>query len=118
MAVQVMTTYREGIIFMVHAAVTTSTHCSCNLAWKTFLDSMFRLVDLIIFFAFNTAAWEHMLHIYKAIAYAREVHTGPMRKTGEPYITHCVHTARILAALVPARGKRVCLFVWFFWNPL
>jgi len=52
-----------------------------------------------------------MLHIYKAIAYAREVHTGPMRKTGEPYITHCVHTARILAALVPAHGKRVCLFV-------
>jgi len=43
----------------------------------------------------------------EAIAYAREAHTGLMRKTDEPYITHCVHTARILAALVPAHGKRV-----------
>jgi len=41
---------------MVDAAVTATTHCSCNLARKTFLDSMFGLVDLIIFFAFNTAA--------------------------------------------------------------
>jgi (p)ppGpp synthase/HD superfamily hydrolase len=47
-----------------------------------------------------------MLQVQKAIAYAREAHTGQMRKTGEPYITHCVHTARILAALVPAHGKR------------
>ncbi|CAK9855092.1 unnamed protein product, partial [Sphagnum jensenii] len=46
------------------------------------------------------------VEVQKAIAYAREAHMGQMRKTGEPYITHCVHTARILAALVPAHGKR------------
>ncbi|CAM6098581.1 unnamed protein product [Calypogeia fissa] len=44
--------------------------------------------------------------VQKAIAYAREAHMGQMRKTGEPYITHCIHTARILAALVPSKGKR------------
>ncbi|KAG6548308.1 hypothetical protein Mapa_010174 [Marchantia paleacea] len=44
--------------------------------------------------------------VQKAIIFAREAHTGQMRRTGEPYITHCIHTARILAALVPSKGKR------------
>ncbi|KAL2620694.1 hypothetical protein R1flu_000899 [Riccia fluitans] len=44
--------------------------------------------------------------VQKAINFAREAHAGQMRRTGEPYITHCIHTARILAALVPPRGKR------------
>ncbi len=101
----------------VDAAVKATTHHSCNLTWKTFLDPMLvGLVDLIIFLHL-IQLWEYMLQVQKAIAYAREAHTGQMRKTGEPYITHCVHTARILAALVPAHGKRVCCFVWFFWNP-
>ena len=42
-----------------------------------------------------------------AIAFAKEAHYGQLRKTGEPYLTHCIHTGRILAALVPSSGKRV-----------
>ncbi|KAF4399003.1 hypothetical protein G4B88_023597 [Cannabis sativa] len=33
-------------------------------------------------------------------------HHGQLRKTGDPYLTHCIHTGRILAMLVPATGKR------------
>ncbi|XP_057450155.1 probable GTP diphosphokinase RSH2, chloroplastic isoform X2 [Lotus japonicus] len=44
--------------------------------------------------------------VQKAIAFARKAHRGQMRKTGEPYLTHCIHTGRILAALVPSSGKR------------
>ncbi|KAL5098706.1 hypothetical protein RYX36_003033 [Vicia faba] len=29
-----------------------------------------------------------------------------MRRTGDPYLTHCIHTGRILAVLVPSSGKR------------
>jgi len=45
--------------------------------------------------------------VQKAIAFARKAHRGQMRKTGDPYLTHCIHTGRILAALVPSSGKRV-----------
>lgn len=46
--------------------------------------------------------------VQKAIEYAREAHAGQFRRTGEPYITHCIHTARILADLIPhQQGKRV-----------
>lgn len=44
--------------------------------------------------------------VEKAIQFARTAHLGQMRKTGEPYVTHCIHTARILAALVPAQGQQ------------
>ncbi|GAQ89927.1 guanosine polyphosphate pyrophosphohydrolase/synthase [Klebsormidium nitens] len=44
--------------------------------------------------------------VKRAIDYAKEAHKGQMRRTGEPYITHCIHTALILAALVPAEGSR------------
>ncbi|KAJ8650556.1 hypothetical protein MRB53_003579 [Persea americana] len=44
--------------------------------------------------------------VQKAIAFAKEAHYGQLRKTGEPYLTHCIHTGRILAALVPSSGKR------------
>ncbi|ESW29030.1 hypothetical protein PHAVU_002G038200 [Phaseolus vulgaris] len=44
--------------------------------------------------------------VQKAIAFARKAHRGQMRKTGDPYLTHCIHTGRILAALVPSSGKR------------
>lgn len=48
------------------------------------------------------------LQVQKAIEYAREAHAGQFRRTGEPYITHCIHTARILADLIPhQQGKRV-----------
>ncbi|XP_027361131.1 uncharacterized protein LOC113869153 isoform X1 [Abrus precatorius] len=44
--------------------------------------------------------------VQKAIAFARKAHRGQTRKTGDPYLTHCIHTGRILAALVPSSGKR------------
>lgn len=44
--------------------------------------------------------------VHKAIAFATQAHFGQSRKTGEPYVTHCIHTGKILAALVPASGKR------------
>ncbi|KAL1355625.1 hypothetical protein AAHE18_05G126600 [Arachis hypogaea] len=44
--------------------------------------------------------------VQKAIAFARRAHRGQFRKTGDPYLTHCIHTGRILAALVPSSGKR------------
>lgn len=46
--------------------------------------------------------------VQKAIAFARKAHHGQLRKTGDPYLTHCIHTGRILAVLVPSSGKRVC----------
>lgn len=58
--------------------------------------------------------------VQKAIAFARKAHQGQFRKTGDPYLTHCIHTAKILAVLVPSTGKRVtnvpivmlsCIFV-------
>ena len=47
-----------------------------------------------------------MVQVVTAIQFGREAHLGQSRKTGEPYFTHCLHTARILAALVPAEGQR------------
>ncbi|KAG9454396.1 hypothetical protein H6P81_007300 [Aristolochia fimbriata] len=44
--------------------------------------------------------------VQKAIEFARKAHHGQLRKTGDPYLTHCIHTGRILAALVPSTGKR------------
>ncbi|KAI5072215.1 hypothetical protein GOP47_0012321 [Adiantum capillus-veneris] len=44
--------------------------------------------------------------VVKALSFAKEAHSGQMRKTGEPYLTHCIHTAKILAALVPETGSR------------
>ncbi|KAJ8772004.1 hypothetical protein K2173_027181 [Erythroxylum novogranatense] len=44
--------------------------------------------------------------VQKAIAFAKRAHHGQFRKTGDPYLTHCIHTGRILATLVPSNGKR------------
>ncbi|PKA56564.1 hypothetical protein AXF42_Ash015337 [Apostasia shenzhenica] len=44
--------------------------------------------------------------VLKAISFARKAHYGQVRKSGEPYVAHCIHTGRILAALVPSSGKR------------
>ncbi|XP_059624957.1 uncharacterized protein LOC132268189 isoform X2 [Cornus florida] len=43
--------------------------------------------------------------VQKAIAFARKAHHGQLRKTGDPYLTHCIHTGKILAVLVPSSGK-------------
>lgn len=44
--------------------------------------------------------------VQKAVAFAKKAHHGQFRKTGDPYLTHCIHTGRILAMLVPSTGKR------------
>lgn len=44
--------------------------------------------------------------VQKGIEFARKAHHGQFRKTGEPYLTHCIHTGRILAVLVPSSGQR------------
>ncbi|XP_004235275.1 uncharacterized protein [Solanum lycopersicum] len=44
--------------------------------------------------------------VQKAIAFARKAHNGQLRRTGEPYLTHCIHTGKIVAVLVPSTGKR------------
>ncbi|KAK3004966.1 hypothetical protein RJ639_018408 [Escallonia herrerae] len=44
--------------------------------------------------------------VQKAIAFARKAHHGQLRKTGDAYLTHCIHTGKILAVLVPPTGKR------------
>jgi (p)ppGpp synthase/HD superfamily hydrolase len=63
------------------------------------------------FFALNGAFADNEsthLKVQRAIEYAREAHAGQFRRTGEPYITHCIETAKILAALIPPQqGKRV-----------
>ncbi|XP_052142484.1 uncharacterized protein LOC127762142 [Oryza glaberrima] len=44
--------------------------------------------------------------VQKAIVFASTAHIGQFRKTGDPYVTHCIHTGKILAALVPSTGER------------
>ncbi|XP_022748476.1 uncharacterized protein LOC111298042 [Durio zibethinus] len=44
--------------------------------------------------------------VQKAIAFSKRAHHGQFRKTGEPYLSHCIHTGRILAMLVPSSGLR------------
>ena len=39
--------------------------------------------------------------VLKAVKFAEEKHKGQSRKTGEPYVTHLVEAARILAAALP-----------------
>ena len=47
--------------------------------------------------------------VQKAIEFASTAHLGQFRRTGDPYVTHCIHTGKILAALVPSTGERVWL---------
>ncbi|CAA2959342.1 gtp diphosphokinase rsh3, chloroplastic [Olea europaea subsp. europaea] len=44
--------------------------------------------------------------VQKAIAFARKAHHGQMRKTGDPYISHCIYTGKIVAVLVPSNGEK------------
>lgn len=44
--------------------------------------------------------------VQKAISFARKAHHGQLRKNGEPYLAHCLHTGRTLAVLVPSNGQR------------
>ncbi|KAL5213294.1 hypothetical protein ABZP36_024141 [Zizania latifolia] len=45
--------------------------------------------------------------VQKAIVFASTAHLGQFRKTGDPYVSHCIHTGKILSALVPSTGERV-----------
>ncbi|KAL5555312.1 hypothetical protein UlMin_037548 [Ulmus minor] len=45
--------------------------------------------------------------VQKAIAFAKQAHHGQFCEMGDPYLTHCIHTRRILAMLVPSSGKRL-----------
>lgn len=75
------------------------------LFWKCFyvLRSL-RLFSFVMF----TDDESMCLKVQRAIEYAREAHAGQFRRTGEPYIAHCIETAKILAALIPPQqGKRV-----------
>ncbi|KMT16719.1 hypothetical protein BVRB_3g050030 [Beta vulgaris subsp. vulgaris] len=44
--------------------------------------------------------------VQKAICFASKAHHGQLRKNGEPYLAHCLHTGRTLAILVPSSGER------------
>ncbi|CAI9087056.1 OLC1v1021022C1 [Oldenlandia corymbosa var. corymbosa] len=44
--------------------------------------------------------------VQKAITFARRAHHGQLRRTGDSYLTHCIHTGKILAVLVPSTGKK------------
>ncbi|XP_066322349.1 probable GTP diphosphokinase RSH2, chloroplastic isoform X2 [Miscanthus floridulus] len=44
--------------------------------------------------------------VQKAIEFASTAHLGQFRRTGDPYVTHCIHTGKNLAALVPSTGER------------
>ncbi|KAL9240220.1 hypothetical protein vseg_014465 [Gypsophila vaccaria] len=44
--------------------------------------------------------------VQMAISFARNAHNGQLRMTGEPYLSHCLHTAKTLAVLVPSTGDR------------
>lgn len=50
-----------------------------------------------------------VIQVQKAIVFASTAHIGQFRRTGDPYVTHCIHTGKILAALVPSTGERVWL---------
>ena len=43
--------------------------------------------------------------VVRAAAFAERWHHGQYRRTGEPYVTHCVEAARILAALLPPSAE-------------
>ncbi|XP_065852576.1 uncharacterized protein [Euphorbia lathyris] len=44
--------------------------------------------------------------VQKAIVFAKKAHHGQFRRTGDPYLIHCIHTGRIVAMLVPSTSKR------------
>ncbi len=41
------------------------------------------------------------LQVLAAVEFAAEVHGSQRRKTGEPYVTHCIETALIVEACLP-----------------
>ncbi|KAL0304546.1 UNVERIFIED_CONTAM: putative GTP diphosphokinase RSH2, chloroplastic [Sesamum radiatum] len=78
-------------------------HCCCNCfgglpfhKGSLVLDG----VDVTGYTIFNDEK------VQKAIAFARKAHHGQTRMTGDPYLSHCIHTAKILAVWLVPNGKR------------
>ncbi|KAG8391102.1 hypothetical protein BUALT_Bualt01G0152900 [Buddleja alternifolia] len=95
------------------ACVSPSVSSSQNLAASLARISCESAVHLVQDFLF----WRRRLDVtgnpifndekvQKAIAFARKAHHGQIRKMGGPYLSHCIHTRKILAVLVPLNGKR------------
>lgn len=62
---------------------------------------VYHCVDVTEYEVFRTP------EVQRAVEYAAMAHCGQTRRTGDPYVTHCIHTARIAAALAPGTSKRV-----------
>ena len=39
--------------------------------------------------------------VLRAVEFAAEAHKGQRRKTGEPYVSHCIETALIVENMLP-----------------
>jgi len=62
--------------------------------------------DAIVLCGVDCSAYPIFRHpkIVRAALFAERWHHGQYRRSGEPYVTHCVEAARILAALLPQRA--------------
>lgn len=62
--------------------------------------------DVIVLCGVDCSAYPIFRHpkIVRAALFAERWHHGQYRRSGEPYVTHCVEAARILAALLPQRA--------------
>lgn len=67
-----------------------------------------RLPDTLVFEGVEVTGYQIFEDpkVQKAIVFASTAHIGQFRKTGDLYVTHCIHTGKILAALVPSTGER------------
>lgn len=43
--------------------------------------------------------------VLAAVQFAAEAHSGQFRKTGEPYVSHCIETALIVEHNLPPRAE-------------
>ena len=65
-----------------------------------------RIDDTIVLCGVDCSAYPIFRHpkVIRAASFAERWHHGQYRRSGEPYVTHCVEAARILAALLPERA--------------
>ena len=64
--------------------------------------------DTIVLCGVDCSAYPIFRHpkVIRAASFAERWHHGQYRRSGEPYVTHCVEAARILAALLPERAHK------------
>jgi hypothetical protein len=67
-----------------------------------------RIDDTIVLCGVDCSAYPIFRHpkVIRAASFAERWHHGQYRRSGEPYVTHCVEAARILAALLPERAHK------------